>query len=132
MIPPGQQTKDKIINRFAVKMANSNHSRTQIHKVITAGLTGYERMLARQLKGGKTIHTPSSLAQRHRKKNSSAKRDGSAPTEGRRMEENKDWATVSLEVEKRDPDPGNREDLLMPLPWRPELCCLWSKPRMGC
>ena len=63
-----QQTKDEIINRFAVKMANSNHSRAQIHKVITAGLTGYERMLARQLTGGKSIHTPSGLAQRHRKK----------------------------------------------------------------
>ena len=65
-----QEEKDNVINRYAIKLLSSGHSRAQTHSIITAGLKGYEKMLQKQEEGITNIHRPSSegLAARNRKK----------------------------------------------------------------
>ena len=65
-----QEQKNQVLDRYTEKLLTSGHSRKQAHRIMTAGLTGYERLLQKQKNGIANIHRPSSsgLAARNRKK----------------------------------------------------------------
>ena len=54
-----QCAKDAIINNFTVKLFRSGYSREQAHRIVTAGLKGYEKLLHRQQTGTANIHRSS-------------------------------------------------------------------------
>ena len=65
-----QNNKDDIINMYCRKMVTSGYTRSQIHRIITAGLRGFDKMVLRQAKGLCEIHRPAAkgAATRNRKK----------------------------------------------------------------
>ena len=65
-----QEQKNRVLDDYTKKLVASGHSRKQAHRIMTAGLTGYERLLQKQINGIANLHRPSSsgLAARNRKK----------------------------------------------------------------
>ena len=65
-----QEQKNQVLDNYTKKLLASGHNRAQAHRIMTAGLTGYERLLKKQVDGIANIHRPSSsgLAARNRKK----------------------------------------------------------------
>ena len=53
-----QEEKNEIVNQYSRKLTTSGYSRDQVHRVVTAGLRGFEKMAKRQQEGLGNIHRP--------------------------------------------------------------------------
>ena len=65
-----QSQCDKVIDDYSVKLVSSGYERQQVHRVITSGLRGFEKMVRKQKDGQGDIHKPASSTKttRNRKK----------------------------------------------------------------
>ena len=59
-----QQVKNEIVDQYCTKMASSGYSRNQMHRIVTAGLRGFEKLSRKQM------HRPAATTkvERNRKK----------------------------------------------------------------
>ena len=53
-----QEQKNEIVDQYSRKLASSGYSRAQIHRIITAGLKGFEKLARKQREGKGNIHRP--------------------------------------------------------------------------
>ena len=51
-----QEERNKVVDNYAQKLANSGYGKEQIKKIIIAGLMGYERRIRESKRTGKPLH----------------------------------------------------------------------------
>ena len=59
---------DRVIDNYSVKLISSGYDRKQVHRVVTAGLKGFERLLYKQEQGLGNIHRPAASNRKARNK----------------------------------------------------------------
>ena len=65
-----QSSRNEVVNQYTIKLASSGYSLDQVHRIVVAGLRGFEKKVKKQLAGKGLIHQSAAggAAKRNRKK----------------------------------------------------------------